>query len=125
MGLCSIPDEPPSPPWFKRTASYMIESLRIAPPRSSFEIVSDDEYDEVPYIRVTYEIEQLRNCEPEIIDITVEEFKGKEWKVCKVSKAIEQEIIDYLYDDHSRWTAMKDWLEEEGNAEYHFGVMAA
>ncbi len=63
-----------------------------------------------------FEVEMLKNCEPEIISVTIETFDKTTKKRVKVSTTGGREVIaeDYLKENHTRWAKMKSWLLEHG-----------
>lgn len=66
-----------------------------------------------------YEIELLKGGEPEITKVRLYSFDMKKCERVEHVNAPGLELLaeDYLRDDHSRWNALKQWLEEYGERE--------
>jgi hypothetical protein len=101
-------------PYWRIHDFHIIDNLALIP--AKFEADRFVSFDEINFAvwTVTYEVEALKGCEPEIIGITAERFDGAGTQTQTLKGATFELARAYLQDDHDRWTAMRDWLFSEG-----------
>lgn len=97
--------------------TYELGPVVLLKARPYDEIVDFDDIDQETHW-IEYDIEHLKNSEPEIerVRVYTVDRKGKRIPV-QVDGSYESCAEDYLRDSHSRWNAMKEWLQEHGERE--------